>query len=165
MLNLEADNDGCCVGDPMGGKQAFIMMIQEKWWNEFRGQHHQGRKVHSYVRRGAAPPKDASQILFYVTKPVGEMAGYAELIERKVGEAGELWEEYGAESVLRSREEYEEFVGESQRVSFVRFKNLHEATKPIPLNHIFMLLGIGRLSRKGFYVDKETADKLILSME
>jgi predicted transcriptional regulator len=165
MLNLEAYNDGCCVGDPMGGKRAFIMMIQKKWWNEFRHQHHQGRKIHSYVRRGAAPPKDASLILFYVTKPVGEVAGYAELIERKVGEAEELWEEHGAESVLSSKEQYEEFVRDSQRVSFVRFKDLHEASKPIPLNDIFMLLGIGRLSRKGFYVDKETADKLILSME
>ena len=149
----------------MGGKYAFIMMIQEKWWKEFQHQHHQGRSIHSYVRIGPAPPKDGSLILFYVTKPVGEMAGYAELIERKVGEAGELWEEHGFESVLRSKEQYEEFVRGSQRVSFVRFKNLHEATKPIPLNDILMLLGTDRLSRKGFYVDKETADKLISSME
>lgn len=165
MLNLEAHNDGCCVGDPMSGKHAFLVMIQEKWWSEFRHQNHQGRKIHSYVRRGAAPPKDASLILFYVTKPVGEISGYAEIIERKVGEAGELWREHRAESVLSSKEQYEEFVKDSQKVSFIRFKNLHEATKPISLNDILMLLGTDRLSRKGFYIDKETADKLILSMK
>lgn len=149
----------------MGGKYAFIMMVQEKWWSEFQHKNHQGRKIHSYVRRGAAPPRDAALILFYVTKPVGEMAGYAELIERKVGEAGELWREHGAESVLSSKEQYEEFVKDSQKVSFIRFKNLHEAIKPIPLNDILMLLGTDRLSRKGFYADKVTADKLILSMK
>lgn len=149
----------------MGEKHAFVIMIQEKWWNEFRHQDHQGRKIHSYVRKGAAPPKNASLLLFYVTKPVGEISGYAELIEREVSKAEELWREHGAESVLSSKEQYEELVKDSQKVSFIRFKNLHVASKPIPLNEILVLLGTDRLSRKGFYVDKDTADKLILSMK
>jgi len=100
-----------------------------------------------------------------VTKPAAEIAGYAEFIERKVGEAESLWNEHGNESVLQTNEKYAEFIRDKQRVSFIRFKNLQEAAKPIPLNNVLMLLGVNRLSRKGFYINKETAEKLIALME
>ncbi len=144
---------------------AFVIMIQEKWWNRFRHQDREGRKVHSYVRRGAAPPKNASLLLFYVTKPLGHISGYAELIERKVSETEELWRELGTESVLSSKEQYAELVKDNQKVTFIRFKNFHVASKPIPLSEVLVCLGIDRLSRKGFYIDKDTAHKLILSMK
>lgn len=144
---------------------AFVIMIKDKWWREFCRLHHEGKKVQSYVQGGWAPPKNAFLLMFYVTKPVAEIAGYAEFIERKVGEAEELWKENGHESVLSSEEQYFEFVSGKQRVSFIRFKNLHEAAKPIPLSNVLMFLGVKRLSRKGFYVDKETADKLLTLME
>jgi hypothetical protein len=35
----------------------------------------------------------------------------------------------------------------------------------MPLKSVLMLLGVERLSRKGFYVDKKTAEKLLMSME
>jgi predicted transcriptional regulator len=148
----------------MKEKHAFVMMIRDRWWREFRSLHNRGKETFSYVQGGWAPPKNASLIFFYVTKPVGEVAGYAEFIERKVGDAGSLWNEHGSESVLKSREQYEEFIRDKQRVSFIRFKNLHEASKPISLSNILMLLGVKRLARKGFYIDKETADKLIALM-
>ena len=66
----------------MSEKYAFVMMVRSKWWNGFCERHHQGKDSHSYVLRGAAPPKDTSPVLFYVTKPVGKLAGYAEFIER-----------------------------------------------------------------------------------
>jgi len=149
----------------MKEKHAFVMMIRDKWWREFRSRNHKGKKIHAYVQGGWAPPKNAFLIFFYVTKPVGEIASYAEFIERKVGEAEELWKEHGDESVLGSKEQYFEFVRGKQRVSFIRFKNLQEASRPIPLNNILMLLGVKRLSRKGFYVDKKTADKLLTLMK
>jgi predicted transcriptional regulator len=149
----------------MSEKYAFVMMIQEKWWNEFQRHNRQGRKVHSYVQRGVAPPRGAQLILFYVTKPVAEMAGYAEFIERKVGDAGKLWQEHGSESVLSSKEKYDEFLKDVRKTSFIRIRNLHVAAKPVPCNHILMLLGIKRLSRKGFYINKETADRFIALME
>jgi predicted transcriptional regulator len=147
----------------MGGKYAFIMMVQSKWWNEFRLP--QRNPVQSYVQTGMAPPKEASLILFYVTKPVGEVAGYAEFIERKTGDAEKLWNEYGSESVLYSKAKYDEYLGGKKKVSIIRFKGLHVASKPIPLSNVLLLLGMKRLSRKGFYVDKETADRLIELME
>jgi predicted transcriptional regulator len=145
----------------MSEKHAFVIMIQEKWWNEFCHQHHQGRKTHAYVQRGAAPPKDTSLILFYVTKPVGEIAGYAEFIERRVGDAEKLWKEHGSESVLSSKEKYDDFIEGAQRVSFIRFKNLHEAARRMPLNELLMFLGVKRLSRKGFYLNEETEAQLL----
>jgi len=148
----------------MNEKYAFVIMIRDKWWREFRRLNHEGKKVQSYVQGGWAPPKSTSLIFFYVTKPVAEIAGYAEFIERKVGEAESLWNEHGNESVLQTKEKYAEFIRDKQRVSFIRFKNLQEAAKPIPLNNVLMLLGVKRLARKGFYVNKETADKLIALM-
>jgi len=149
----------------MSEKYAFVIMVKDKWWREFRRLHHEGKQVQSYVQGGWAPPKNTSLILFYVTKPAGEIAGYAEFIERKVGDAEGLWKEHGHESVLNSAEQYFDLVRGKQRVSFIRFKNLQEAAKPIPLNNILMLLGVNRLARKGFYINKETAEKLIALME
>jgi predicted transcriptional regulator len=144
---------------------AFVIMIKDKWWREFCRHSHEGKKVQSYVQGGWAPPKEASLIFFYVTKPMAEIAGCAEFLERKVGEAEEMWKQHGHESVLGSEKQYFEFVGGKQRISFIRFKNLREATKPIPLSNVLMLRGVKRLSRKGFYIDKETADKLLALME
>jgi predicted transcriptional regulator len=143
---------------------AFVIMIKDKWWREFCRRHHEGKKAHSYVQGGWAPPKNTSLMFFYVTKPAAEIAGYAEFVERKVGNAESLWSEHGKESALQTAEKYAEFIRDKQRVSFIRFKNLQEAAKPIPLNKVLMLLGVKRLARKGFYIDKETADKLIALM-
>ena len=148
----------------MNAKMAFVMMIQEKWWNEFLHRNHQGTKIHAYVQRGAAPPKDTSLILFYVTKPVGEIAGHAEFMERKVGYAETLWKEHGSESALNSKEKYEDFIKGGQKVSFIRFKNLHEAARPIPVKDLLKLLGVKRLGRKGFYINKETETKFLTLM-
>jgi len=143
---------------------AFVIMIKDKWWREFCRRHHEGKNVHSYVQGGWAPPKNTSLIFFYVTKPVAEIGGYAEFVERKVGDAESLWSKHGTESALQTAEKYAEFMGGKQKVSFIRFKNLQETAKPIPLNNVLMLLGVKRLARKGFYINKETADKLIALM-
>lgn len=148
----------------MNKTYAFVIMIKEKWWREFLRLHYEGKQIQSYVQGGWAPPKKASLIIFYVTKPVAKVSGYAEFVERKVGLAEEMWKEHGDESVLSSAEQYFDFVSGKQRISFIRFKNLQEATNPIALNNILSLLRVKRLSRKGFYVNKETADKLIALM-
>lgn len=104
-------------------------------------------------------------ILFYVTKPVGEIAGHAEFIERKVGEPIEMWKQHGYESAISSKEGYERFIGNSSRVSFIRFRNLREASNPIPLKELLVFLGKKRLARNGFYTDRKTMDMLISMME
>jgi len=149
----------------MDGKYAFVMMIQDRWWRGFLQRKQQGKTTHSYVQKGLAPPKYGSAILFYVAKPVGELAGYAEFIERQAGKAEKMWDEYGHESVLKSKEQFAEFMGGRTKASFIRFKNLKTAPKPILLNSLLMHLNIKRMSRKGFYVDRETADKLTEFME
>lgn len=143
---------------------AFVIMVKDKWWREFLRLHYKGKQIQSYVQGGWAPPRNTFLMLFYVTKPVAEIAGYAEFIERKVGEAKELWKEHGHEAVLGSEEQYLDFVKGKERISFIRFQKLCVAAKPIPLNNIRMILGVKRLSRKGFYIDKETADRLIALM-
>lgn len=117
------------------------------------------------MKTGAAPPKEASTVLFYVTKPVGEMAGHAEFIERKVGEPVDMWKQHGYESAICSKEGYERFIGNSPRVSFIRFRNLRAASNPIPLKELLMLLDKKRLARNGFYTDRKTMDRLISIME
>ncbi len=148
----------------MKEKHSFVIMIKDKWWREFCNHNHKGRKTHSYVQKGLAPPKNASLIFFYVTKPSRLIAGCAEFIERKIGNAEEMWVKHGSESVLESKEKYLAFLAGEKKVSFVRFTNLQEAFQPIPLNNVLMLLGVKRLARRGFYVDKETSNKLLASM-
>jgi len=148
----------------MTERYAYILMIKEKWWNEFCRLSRSGRTKHSYVQGSWAPPKNAELLFFYVVKPIGEIQGYAEFIERKVGKMEALWEERGRESCL-SYEEYNDLMRGRLNVTFIRFENLWEASKPIPLSNILMLLGINRMPRRGLYIGKETADKLIELME
>jgi predicted transcriptional regulator len=144
---------------------AFVMMVREKYWIAYRDRHHEGEKVHAYVARGAAPPKKTRLLFFYVSKPVKSLCGYANFIERKLGDPAELWNQYSDESVLKSGAEYEGFVGAADTVSFVRFTDLHEAVNPVPLRNLLMFFGVKRLSRKGFYLNKDVADKLVSTMD
>lgn len=149
----------------MKEKYAYVMMIKEKWWREFIRMRREGKEFQSYVQRGLGPPKNASMLFFYVTNPMRELAGCAEFVERKAGNAENLWMEHGSESVLQSAEQYFQFVGNRNPASFIRFKEMREATNPIPLRNLLMLLGVKRLARRGFYIDKATAEKLAALME
>jgi predicted transcriptional regulator len=149
----------------MSQHHAFVMMVKEKYWIEYCRRHHEGKNIHAYVARGAAPPKRTRILLFYVSNPVKAVSGYADLVERKFGSTEELWNEHGHESVLKSKKDFEEFIGTAQNASFIMFKNLHEAADPIGLSNLRMLLGDIGFSRKGFYVDKDTAGKLVSLME
>jgi len=141
-------------------RYGFVLMVRNTWWQGFRQQHHGGKQVQSYVRVGKASPRKASKLFFYLVKPIGEIVGHADFIERKVGDPQELWKEHGHESVLSTAQQYENVVKNKSEVSFIRFENLYEAGKPIALNNFLMLLGTSRLQRRGFYVNKETAEKL-----
>jgi predicted transcriptional regulator len=148
----------------MADKYGYMMMIQDKWWQRFLQRHREGRKLHSYVRTGFAAPKKASLLFFYVAKPVGKVAAVAEFVERRTGSPDEVWHDHGGESVLKSRGQFDQFIGDGERVSFIRFANVREAAKPVPLGNLSLLLGVNRLSRGGFYLDKATSDKLIALM-
>jgi predicted transcriptional regulator len=147
------------------GKHGFVMMIREEYWKEFLRKNHIGMQTLSYVRLGKAAPKETAAMLFYVVKPISAVSGYAEFVERIVDEPTTLWKEHGHESVLSSREQYEAFVRDAHQVSFIRFTNLREASKPIPLSNLLACLDKSGLPRKGFYTNKEDTDKLTLLME
>jgi predicted transcriptional regulator len=117
--------------------------------------------VHTFVRRGLVGPKNAELLLFYVTHPYKEIRGVGEFIERLAGDAKDLWKTYGHESLLRSYEEYVDFLQGRRKVTCIRFKNFRELPAPIPANVIFQVTGIGRMPRMGKYVTKEMAHQLI----
>jgi hypothetical protein len=85
-------------------------------------------------------------LLFCVTKLIGELAGFADFIERALGEPEEMWKEHGQESVLNPKEHYDEFVKSNRQVSFIRFRNLHVASKPILPSNLCLFLGRKNLS-------------------
>ena len=149
----------------MSEHYAFVMMTKEKYWLLFRERELEGKRTQSFVLKGAAPPKATRILLFYVCNPVKAIDGYAEFIERRMGAPEDVWNEYSDESVLQSKQSFLEFIGDPERVSFVRFTNLKKASNPISLSNLRMVLGVKRISRKGFYLNKNMTDKLISMME
>ncbi|RJS82560.1 hypothetical protein CW709_03415, partial [Candidatus Bathyarchaeota archaeon] len=113
-----------------------------------------------------APPKTAEKLFFYVVKPVGEIRGYADFYERVVGDRENLWERYGHESCLGSKDLYYKLVDGHVRVTFIRFKNLREALNPVKLDEILVHLGREKtIPRKGLYISEEIGLKLVYMME
>jgi len=145
----------------MSEQYAYILLTNEKWWNRRCDQNKARKRLQAFVRRGTVGPKNAELVLFYVTYPSKEIRGYGEFLERITGTTEELWNAYGHETVFKSYEEYMEFMHGKTKATFIRFKNLHELSSPIPASVISQLTGIGRMPRSGKYVNKETAHKLI----
>lgn len=136
-------------------------MIKEKWWIRLCERNRAGKAIHAYIQGGVGRPKDTQLVFFYVTYPFKEIRGFGEFIERIVGSSEELWASHGHETCLSSYEEYEDLMRGRGKVTFVRFKNLHEGSVPIPFNIISEVLGIHRIPRRGRYINKEEAEELI----
>ncbi len=117
--------------------------------------------MHVFVRRGLVGPKSAKLLLFYVTHPHKEIRGVGEFIERITGDSKDLWKTHGHESLLRSYEEYVDFLQGRRKATFIRFKNLRELPKPIPANVISQVTGIRKMPRMGKYIVAEMARQLI----
>ena len=133
----------------------------EKFWNRLCNRDRAGKTVHVFVRRGLVGPKNAKLLLFYVTNPHKEIRGVGEFIERITGDVTDLWKTHGHESLLRSYEEYMDFMQGRRKATFIRFKNLRELSTPIRANVIFQVIGIKRMPRMGTYITKEMVDQLI----
>ena len=117
--------------------------------------------MHVFVRRGIVGPKKAEILLFYVTHPHKEIRGVGDFIERIIGDADDLWNAYGHESLLESHREYMDFLQGRTKATFIRFKNLRALATPVPANVVFQAAGISRMSRMGKYITKEVAHRLI----
>jgi predicted transcriptional regulator len=117
-----------------------------------------GKTQQAFVRRGKVGPINAEQLFSYVKHPVREIRGKAEFVERVVGNADELWNKYGAETVFESYNEYIEFVDGREDITLIRFKNLQELTQPVSAKAFLERIGGGSmLSRTGKYINKELA--------
>jgi len=117
--------------------------------------------VHAFVRRGLVGPKKAKLLLFYVTYPHKEIRGVGDFIERITGDAEDLWNTYGHESLLESYEEYMDFLNGRTKATFIRFKNLRVLAAPVPASVISQVTGIGTMSRMGKYITNDVANRLI----
>jgi len=117
--------------------------------------------VHVFVRRGLVGPKNAKLLLFYVTHPHKEIRGVGEFIERITGDSEDLWKTHGRESLLRSYEEYLDFLQGRRKATFIRFKNLRELPTPKSSTDISQVIGKRRMPRMGTYITKEMVDQLI----
>lgn len=118
--------------------------------------------MHAFVRRGIVGPKNAKKLFFYVIHPRKDIRGFADFIERKTGDARDLWETLGHESLLESYEEYQDFLQGRKNVTFIRFKNLQELPNPIPTKALLQVIGKDRMPQMGLYLNEKTAQKLML---
>jgi len=142
-------------------RYAFILLSIEKFWNRLCDRNRKGKTVHVFVRRGLVGPKNAKLLLFYITHPHKEIRGVGEFIERLTGDSEDLWKTHGRESLLRSYEEYLDFLQGRRKATFIRFKNLRELPTPRSSNVISQVIGITRMPRMGTYITKEMVDQLI----
>jgi predicted transcriptional regulator len=140
-------------------RYAFILISDEKYWNRLRERNRAGKEVHAFVRKNRVGPCETQKLLFYVKKPIMQVRGVADFIERLTGDRGELWIKYGAESCFESFDEYIGFAEGREKMTFVMFKNFTVLENPKPTEIINCVLG----SLKGFrgkYVNLETAKQL-----
>lgn len=149
--------------DSMSERYAYILINDKKWWNRRLSQNRMGKKIHAFVRRGTVGPKTAQFVLFYVTHPLREIRGTGEFIERVVGDADKLWNDYSHETVFSSYEEYLEFLQGRTKTTFIRLKNVRELAEPVSLQTVSGLLGVSRMPRGGRYLNKETFEKIVAS--
>ncbi|HLE76063.1 MAG TPA: hypothetical protein VI864_08530 [Candidatus Bathyarchaeia archaeon] len=140
-------------------RYAFILISDEKYWNRLRERSVINREAHAFVRKNQVGPREAQKLLFYVKKPIMQIRGTADFIERLTGDREELWRKYGAESCFESFDEYVAFAQGREKMTFVRFKNFTELENPKSTEVIRSVLG----SLQGFrgkYVNEETAKQL-----
>ncbi len=89
-----------------------------------------------------------------------QIRGSADFVDRLKGSSEEMWTKYGKESCFQSEKEYNSFLEERDRVTFIRFSNLAELNEPKTAEEISYIVGSLRGYRGG-YVDFDNARKLI----
>ncbi len=139
-------------------RYAFILIAGEKYWNRLR-ERNKTERNHVFIRKNQLSPKKAQKLLFYVKRPVMQVRGVADFIERLTGDCEELWGKFGSESCFESFEEYLAFAEGREKMTFVRFENFREIENPKSTEIVASILG----SLKGFrgkYVNLETAIQL-----
>lgn len=139
---------------------AFILLSDEKWWNRLCERTRSYSQTHVFVRRSLVGPLEAEKLLFYVKRPIMQIRGVSDFIERLAGNYKELWKKYGGETCLKTFNEYVDFLQGRENATFIRFKNFRELESPIPMKVISEVLGVLKIPRGGKYINRETANQL-----
>jgi predicted transcriptional regulator len=141
-------------------RYAFILTVNEKYWNRLCQRNDANRGVHVFIRKNQVAPKQVKQLLFYVTKKK-QVLGTGDFLERLAGNYEELWEKFGGESCFKTFEEYKSFAGGREMMTFIRFSNFNEIVNPKPKGELSKILGSLQGFGAGKYLDKETAMQLV----
>lgn len=141
-------------------RYAFILIADKKYWQRLCERNKAGSDTHVFVRKNKVGPISTKKLLFYVKKPVMQIRGVADFVERLTGKPEELWRSYGSESCFDSFEELCEFTQGRKIVTFLRFRNFFELENPKSAKAIRSILGSLQGFRGG-YVDSTTAGQLI----
>jgi len=137
---------------------AYILISDEKWWNRLCERKSNGIRV--FVRRNRVGPLKTEKLLFYVKKPIMQIRGVADFVERLAGDYKELWNMYGDESYLETFDEYVSFLKGRKTVTFIRFSNFRGLDSPVSMKVISKVLGVLTIPRGGKYLNRETANQL-----
>lgn len=138
----------------------YILTVDEKYWNRLCQKNKATFGTHVFVRKSRVAPKQAQQLLFYVTKK-SQVLGVADFVERLTGNYEALWQQFGIESCFESFDEFKGFVEGRGMVTFIRFSNLKEIANPVPKAELTKILGSLNRFRLGRYLEKETALQLV----
>jgi len=139
---------------------AYILISDEKWWNRLCERNRNNNEIRVFVRRNRVGPLKTEKLLFYVKKPIMQIRGVADFVERLAGDYKELWNMYGDESYLETFDEYVSFLKGRKTVTFIRFSNFRGLDSPVSMKVISKVLGVLTIPRGGKYLNRETANQL-----
>jgi len=105
-------------------------------------------------------PLRTQKLLFYVKKPIMQIRGVADFVERLAGDYRELWNMYGDETCLKTFDEYVSFLKGRKTATFIRFTNFYEFNNPVSMKVISKVLSVLTIPRGGKYLNRETANLL-----
>jgi predicted transcriptional regulator len=140
-------------------RYAFILTANSKYWERLRNRNKIRNGIQAFVRKNQVAPKRAQILLFYVTKPVMQVRGVADFIERLTGDSEDLWRKYGSESCFKTFEEYCDFAEGREMMTFVRFTNFVELENPKNREETKNILG-SLQGLRGKYVDLQVMEQL-----
>lgn len=139
---------------------AYILISDEKWWNRLCERNRNNNEIRVFVRRNRVGPLKTEKLLFYVKKPIMQIRGVADFVERLAGDYKELWNMYGDETCLKTLDEYVSFLKGRKTATLIRFTNFHELNNPVSIKVISKVLGVLTIPRGGKYLNRETANQL-----
>ena len=126
-------------------RYAYILLSDEKWWNRLCERNRSGSETHAFVRRSRVGPLETQKLLFYVKRPIMQIRGVADFIERLAGDYKELWNTYGGETCLKTLNEYVAFLQGRKTATFIRFTNFRELETPVSTEVINTVLSVPRM--------------------